>query len=70
MAELYGKATGCAKGKGGSMHFFGKGKFLWRSWYSWRPDWNRGGLALLKNTAIRTTLCFAFGDGAATGNPA
>jgi pyruvate dehydrogenase E1 component alpha subunit len=28
MAELYGKATGCAKGKGGSMHFFGKDVFF------------------------------------------
>ena len=29
MAELYGKATGCAKGKGGSMHFFGKDVSFW-----------------------------------------
>lgn len=28
MAELYGKATGCAKGKGGSMHFFSKEHFF------------------------------------------
>jgi pyruvate dehydrogenase E1 component alpha subunit len=28
MAELYGKATGVAKGKGGSMHFFGKKEYF------------------------------------------
>ena len=29
MAELYGKATGCSKGKGGSMHFFAPGRNYW-----------------------------------------
>lgn len=28
MAELYGKSTGVAKGKGGSMHFFGKKEYF------------------------------------------
>ncbi len=29
MAELYGKFTGCSKGKGGSMHFFAPDKNYW-----------------------------------------
>lgn len=29
MAEMYGKATGCSKGKGGSMHFFAPDKNFW-----------------------------------------
>jgi len=29
MAELYGKSTGCSKGKGGSMHYFAPDKNYW-----------------------------------------
>ena len=29
MAEMYGKHTGCSKGKGGSMHFFAPDKHYW-----------------------------------------
>ena len=29
MAEMYGKHTGCSKGKGGSMHFFAPDKNYW-----------------------------------------
>ena len=29
MAEMFGRATGCSKGKGGSMHFFAPDKHFW-----------------------------------------
>jgi len=53
MAELYGKANGCARGRGGSMHFFDASRHCY------------GGLALADNMLQRrrVTACF-FGDGA------
>ena len=41
MAELYGKATGCSKGKGGSMHFFAPDKNYWGSRHCGRSDSSR-----------------------------
>ncbi|HSF67382.1 MAG TPA: pyruvate dehydrogenase (acetyl-transferring) E1 component subunit alpha [Nitrospiraceae bacterium] len=66
MAELYGKVTGCAKGRGGSMHFFDAA----RRFYGGLAIVGGGlpvavGLALadkLQNRS-RVTACF-FGDGA------
>lgn len=67
MAELYGKATGCSKGKGGSMHFFGvKEKFFGGHGIVGAQIGTGAGLALAeqyKNTD-NVVLCF-FGDGAA-----
>lgn len=66
MAELYGKASGCARGRGGSMHFFDAS----RRFYGGLAIVGGGlpvavGLALadkLQNRA-RVTACY-FGDGA------
>ncbi len=66
MAELYGKVTGCARGRGGSMHFFDAS----RRFYGGLAIVGGGlpvavGLALadkLQNRP-RVTACF-FGDGA------
>jgi pyruvate dehydrogenase E1 component alpha subunit len=66
MAELYGKVTGCARGRGGSMHFFDAS----RRFYGGLAIVGGGlpvavGLALadrLQNQP-RVTACF-FGDGA------
>ncbi len=67
MAELYGKVTGCAKGKGGSMHFFDiKNKFFGGHGIVGAQIGTGAGLAFAeqyKNTN-NVVLCF-FGDGAA-----
>jgi pyruvate dehydrogenase E1 component alpha subunit len=67
MAELYGKATGCAKGKGGSMHFFDvKNYFFGGHGIVGAQIGTGAGLAFAekyKGTG-NVVLCF-FGDGAA-----
>lgn len=67
MAELYGKATGCAKGKGGSMHFFGKEHGFYGGHGIVGAQIGTGtGLAFAENYrgTDNVVLCF-FGDGAA-----
>lgn len=67
MAELYGKATGCAKGKGGSMHFFGKKEHFFGGHGIVGAQIGTGtGLAFAENYkgTDNVVLCF-FGDGAA-----
>jgi len=66
MAEMYGKITGCSKGRGGSMHLFDAG----RRFYGGNAIVG-GGLPLATGVALadkmrgdqRVTACF-FGDGA------
>lgn len=67
MAELYGKATGCTKGKGGSMHFFSKEKHFFGGHGIVGGQIGLGaGIAFAEQYlgTDRVTLCF-FGDGAA-----
>ena len=67
MAELYGKATGCAKGKGGSMHFFGKDVGFYGGHGIVGAKIGTGaGLAFAEQYlgTDNVVLCF-FGDGAA-----
>lgn len=67
MAELYGKATGCAKGKGGSMHFFGKDvNFFGGHGIVGAQIGTGAGLAFAEQyrDTDNVVLCF-FGDGAA-----
>jgi len=67
MAELYGKATGCSKGKGGSMHFFGvKENFFGGHGIVGAQIGTGAGLAFAEKYrgSNNVVLCF-FGDGAA-----
>lgn len=67
MAELYGKATGCTKGKGGSMHFFSKEKRFFGGHGIVGGQIGLGaGIAFADqyNNNNRVTICY-FGDGAA-----
>ena len=67
MAELYGKSTGCSKGKGGSMHFFGlKERFFGGHGIVGAQIGTGAGLAFAEryNDTNNVVICF-FGDGAA-----
>lgn len=67
MAEMYGKATGCTKGKGGSMHFFSREKRFFGGHGIVGGQIGLGaGIAFADqyNGNDRVTLCY-FGDGAA-----
>lgn len=67
MAELYGKATGCTKGKGGSMHFFSKEKrFFGGHGIVGAQIGLAAGIAFAEQyqNTDRATICL-FGDGAA-----
>ena len=67
MAELYGKATGCSKGKGGSMHFFGKNEYFFGGHGIVGAQIGTGaGLAFAEQYKGTDNVCLTFfGDGAA-----
>ncbi len=66
MAELFGKATGCSKGKGGSMHFFAPDKNYWGGHGIVAGQTPLGlGLAFaLKYKAVKGCCLCYLGDGA------
>lgn len=71
MAELYGKKTGCSKGKGGSMHFFAPDKNYWggHGIVGGQTPLGLGiAYALKFNNKKGACLCF-MGDGATNQGP-
>jgi pyruvate dehydrogenase E1 component alpha subunit len=67
MAELYGKATGCSRGKGGSMHLFSKAHRFYGGTGIVGANIGMGaGLAFALKHRGTNNLCLCFfGDGAA-----
>jgi pyruvate dehydrogenase E1 component alpha subunit len=71
MAELFGKASGCSRGKGGSMHFFSKEKHFYGGHGIVGGQTPLGaGIAFAQKylDTNRVTLCY-LGDGAVNQGP-
>jgi pyruvate dehydrogenase E1 component alpha subunit len=71
MAELFGKVTGCSKGKGGSMHFFAPDKNYWggHGIVGGQTPLGLGIAYALKYKGLKgCCLCF-LGDGAVNQGP-
>ena len=71
MAELFGKKTGCSKGKGGSMHFFAPDKNFWGGHGIVGGQTPLGlGIAYALKFNKKTGACLCFmGDGATNQGP-
>jgi pyruvate dehydrogenase E1 component alpha subunit len=71
MAELFGKATGCSKGKGGSMHFFAPDKNFWggHGIVGGQTPLGAGIAFALKYKGLRGCCLCYLGDGAINQGP-
>jgi pyruvate dehydrogenase E1 component alpha subunit len=71
MAELFGKATGCSKGKGGSMHFFAPDRNYWggHGIVGGQTPLGAGIAFALKYKGLRGCCLCYLGDGAINQGP-
>ena len=71
MAELFGKKTGCSKGKGGSMHFFAPDKNFWggHGIVGGQTPLGLGMAFALKYKGIKGACLCYMGDGATNQGP-
>lgn len=71
MAELFGKATGCSKGKGGSMHFFAPDRRYWggHGIVGGQTPLGAGIAYALKYKGLRGCCLCYLGDGAINQGP-